>query len=157
MKSATPPTPLADSVLDCPDADCGFSTNDRIEFCPRCGKALQGNLERIRYGSLMVAMGGILTLMMAFVILGLVALAIAAFGGFLPSSTRVSSQSGLFLTLCVAVVWCFSLLGAGVAFFNAGRYQQATGERDKRMIKIAIWLIFGGIGFMGIAQVLIGD
>ena len=75
----------------------------------------------------------------------------------MPSSTRVNSQSGLFLTLCVGVVWCFSLLGAGVAFFNAGRYQQVTGERDKRMIKIALGLIFGGIVFIGIALALIGD
>lgn len=105
----------------------------------------------------MVAMGGILTLMTTFVILGLVGLAIAAFGGFLPSPTRLNDPSAFFLTLCVAAIWCSSILGAGVAFFNAGRYQQATGERDKRMIKIAIWLIFGGLGFMGIAVAFIGD
>lgn len=101
--------------------------------------------------------GGLLVFIIGAMILGLVILAVVAFGGMLPSGTRLNNPDMFFLGICIAIIWMFTLLTAGVLFFNAGRYQQQTGERDRTTIKWAIWSITGGLAFMTLAAVVVGS
>lgn len=131
---------------------CKFSTREAVEKCPECGVKLQTETELRRHGSLMVALGGVLVVMMSGVIAGLAGL---LFYQLVMKERKRVDAGELVFAVSIAIAFAGAILSFGVGNIIAGRHQQRTGRRDRRTLKIAMWILSGSLVAMAVLQVLI--
>jgi hypothetical protein len=128
---------------------CRFSTYEAVEKCPQCDVKLQTETELRRHGSLMVALGGVLVVMMTGVIAGLAGLLFYQL--VIKERKRVDAGELVFVVM-VTIAFASGILAFGIGNMIAGRNQQKTGRRDRRTLKIAMWILGGSFLLLALLE-----
>jgi hypothetical protein len=131
---------------------CKFATRQSIENCPECDVKLHTETELRKSGSLMVAMGGVMALMMVGVIAGLVGLLVYQFVIKEAIGIKPADRRNLVFYVMMAIAFAAAILAFGVGNIIAGRHQHETGRRDRRTMKIAMLILTGSLAAMGLIR-----